>query len=880
MIDFTTSRRTFLKNSSVSSLSLWLAPNAPETSAPSSLPISPQPFFDPSPTLVLDLSPAKWIWYPMQRCLPNTVVLFRKELNLPSKPRSAKGYIIGDSRYLFFANGQRIQFGPAPADPRWSEADPIDLTNHLNAGTNVLGAQVLFYGHGDGTWPVGKPGFLFKIDIEFANGNTLQVISDGTWQTLIARSWPPGHYKRWYLRAFQEEFDARHYPHKWYTTEYVPFEEWLLAQELNNPANKPPINSTFNEYALDISGRVEASQLRSRSIPLLKENLLSVTKLAESMTVRWKRSPQEYFEFGTSDAYVVQRLPCVVSSTPQSWTVNVDKDRGAILTFELKEQVVGFPYFTIDAPSGTIIELMVQEAHLVGGEPLLNTKFNSWTRFICRTGTNRFETFDYESLRWLQLHIHGSEGQAIVSNVGVRRRQYPWPNPAQVQCSDAKIQKVLEAAINTLHNSCQETIVDGMARERQQYSGDCGHQIHSLQNTFGDRLLHARFINTYSQGLTLDGYFLDAWPAFDRLARVMERQIGLTPWGPLLDHGVGFNFDCWYYYLYTGDKLALTEVMPRLVKFFNYLLKLRASNGLLPVENLGVPTVWIDHDAYKKQRHKQCAFNLYTAAMMQKAFAPLCEAMGMNDLANKARAVGNEIQATTVKLFWSSARGMFVNNLPWVAEEKEERICDRSLATAILYDQCPEGITKFCVKALANPPANLGLSYPANAHWRYWALAKAGNVQPILDDFRSRWYGIESVAENNTLAETWHVRHDTTQQWSHCPVAPLFVTYMGLAGIQPLSPAFKKAQIRPQLGDLDQLSLINYTAQGAILFSATGKLGNRTLEISLPQGCEAELVVPAAEELKSLPAIGQPANGLRKYRLNSGRTHTFILKTI
>ena len=129
--------------------------------------------------------------------------------------------------------------------------------------------------------------------------------------------------------------------------------------------------------------------------------------------------------------------------------------------------------------------------------------------------------------------------------------------------------------------------------------------------------------------------------------------------------------------------------------------------------------------------------------MMQKAFAPLCDAMGMSDLGNKARAVGNEIQATTVKLFWSSARGMFINNLPWVAEEKEERICDRSLATAILYDQCPEGITKFCTKALANPPANLGLSYPANANWRYWALAKAGNVQPILDDFRSRWYGME-----------------------------------------------------------------------------------------------------------------------------------------
>ena len=40
--------------------------------------------------------------------------------------------------------------------------------------------------------------------------------------------------------------------------------------------------------------------------------------------------------------------------------------------------------------------------------------------------------------------------------------------------------------------------------------------------------------------------------------------------------------------------------------------------------NLGVPSVWIDHHAYLKQRHKQCAFNLYIAAAMEKALAPIC----------------------------------------------------------------------------------------------------------------------------------------------------------------------------------------------------------------------------------------------------------------
>src|ERR1700712_4366082 len=77
-------------------------------------------------TRVLDLAPAKWIWYPSDRVLQNTFVLFRKEFNLNSVPDSAKGWVLADSRYQLFVNGQRVQWGPAPFDPRWPEIDPVN----------------------------------------------------------------------------------------------------------------------------------------------------------------------------------------------------------------------------------------------------------------------------------------------------------------------------------------------------------------------------------------------------------------------------------------------------------------------------------------------------------------------------------------------------------------------------------------------------------------------------------------------------------------------------------------------------------------------------------------------------------------------------------
>ena len=47
----------------------------------------------------LDLSPARWIWFPSGRTLPNTFVLFRRELSIGAAPARALGWITADSRY-------------------------------------------------------------------------------------------------------------------------------------------------------------------------------------------------------------------------------------------------------------------------------------------------------------------------------------------------------------------------------------------------------------------------------------------------------------------------------------------------------------------------------------------------------------------------------------------------------------------------------------------------------------------------------------------------------------------------------------------------------------------------------------------------------------
>ena len=875
-------RRDFFRKTALGGVGLSFLSFTPQSKKEKAVPIASKSLPIPQDSLpsarALNLSPAEWIWYPSGRTLCNTVILFRRGFKLTTSVKKATGWIVADSRYRLFVNGKRVQWGPAPCDPRWVEADPLDLASHLKEGENVIGVEVLYYGLGDGTWPIGKPGFMFNLDIELSDGSSTKIVSDPSWLTHLARSWKPGQYKRWYLRALQEEFDARLYPYNWLQSDFKPNSDWLPPMNLGCPPDKPSGCASYPEYAMEIRGSKEVSELRRRSIPMMTEQFVPVKQLSESLWIRWKRTPEEYFETMPPDCFEAIRAVSATQATPGSWSVSLDGNRSAALTFEFEEQIVGWPCFIIEAPEGTIVELMVQESHEIGGPALLNTQFYAWTRFICRKGINEFETFDFESCRWMQLHIRGASGEVVVRNVGMRRRVFPWQHQPMIVCSEAPLQRLFDASVNTLNNCAQETIVDGMARERQQYSGDGGHQLHAIYSSFGETRQTARYLETFSQGITLDGYFLDCWPAYDRLARLQERQLQMTFWGPLLDHGVGFNFDCWNHYLYTGDLEAVREPYPRLLRFFNYLRSIKGPDGLLPAENLGVPSLYIDHNAFKQQKHKQCSFNLYTSAMALHALAPLCDAFGDRRWGEAAREFAAGLLKSTVRNFWDTKRNLFVDNLPWAEKEKELRCSDRTLATSVLFDQCPGGKQQPAVDMLAACPPEMGFSYPANAGWRFWALSKGGRGHVVVNDLRTRWAPMDSVRLNNTLQEFWTAKSDSTDQWSHCAVVPLYVLYMDIAGIKPHTPGYRTYEITPQLADIRSMDLIAYTVRGPIRMKWDGIMGERKLVIETPAEAAGEITLDKREDvtLKRLRGVGPL--GRSRYQLPAGERVTLNLK--
>ena len=138
---------------------------------------------------------------------------------------------------------------------------------------------------------------------------------------------------------------------------------------------------------------------------------------------------------------------------------------------------------------------------------------------------------------------------------------------------------------------------------------------------------------------------------------------------------------------------------------------------------------------------------------------------------------------------------------------------------------------------------------------------------------------MDSVRLNNTLQEDWIAQTDSGQQWSHCAVAPLYITFHGLLGLRPLLPGFQRVEWRPQLADLDRLEVTAHTVQGPMRFVARGPAGNREIAIEMPPACAGEIILRQDESVALDRAPDPAPAGHARYRLPSGRPVKLRLKS-
>src|SRR5271165_3463377 len=76
----------------------------------------------------------------------NRWFLFRRMIDLPSKPTRAPMKMTVDGRYLLVVNGMTLGRGPVRCNPLYQRYDEFDIAAHLTPGRNIIAALVHTYG--------------------------------------------------------------------------------------------------------------------------------------------------------------------------------------------------------------------------------------------------------------------------------------------------------------------------------------------------------------------------------------------------------------------------------------------------------------------------------------------------------------------------------------------------------------------------------------------------------------------------------------------------------------------------------------------------------------------------------------------------------------
>jgi len=830
-----------------------------------------------------DLGPAKWIWLPVGRTLPNTFALFRKSFTLDTVPTSARGWITADSRYRLTVNGHYVQWGIAPSDPRTPDVDPCDLQPYLQKGGNVIGIEVLHFGHGDGTWPDGCPGLLAHFVLEASDGTKTRLITDQNWQCLVDRAHPPGHYKRWYLRSLQEEFDSRLHPEGWDKPSFRPDALWTSPEELPALPNKPVVAA--KPQGATQADRIKIpptlGELRTRQIPPTREVWHPAAELTEQGKVTWKRPVDDWFDMRIADSFAIAREPVARQTGKGEWTLPGNaKGEGWFLTFRLPMLMVGWPAFEIEAPAGTVVELMVQESHdPQGAQPWLETFFHSWSRFISKGGKQRFQTFDFESACWVQLHVHEATGPVKISGVGMTRRLFEWPREPVLKFDESALQRLFAAGINRHKNTQIETAADCMGRERQQYSGDMDLQHLTSLYAFGETRLLDRFLRTWTQGQTKAGYFLDCWPGFDRLSRLPQREMDGTQWGPLVEFGLHCMVSARELQRYTGGLDTGREIYPRFRRFFDYLRTLREADGLLRCENR--VEVFYGSAAYgMRPEDKVCSFNIRALWGLREGLIPLAEALGYADEAREYRQFADELLASTTRHFWSAEIGAFVNNLPRLPLEKTPVMDEVTLVFSLWAGLCPPDRIGDTVDLLEKMPRGVK---PAQFWYhtpRLTELARHGRSATVMKELRESWAKQKSVTGPTfSISELDNPPTDTRELFGLSGNPLCDVLFLGLLGFEPAKQPDGIFRLRPQLGDLEGLETDLHTVHGPIHFKSQLKDGVQEITIAPPANVKLTVMVPAYATSKTGPLTANTVkeDGWHELPLTTGKPTSVLI---
>jgi len=458
-------------------------------------------------------------------------------------------------------------------------------------------------------------------------------------------------------------------------------------------------------------------------------------------------------------------------------------------------------------------------AKVLYGESLGELEKASYVGDVALHATARSEARGPKSgLRYALVSFDGDAADVKVCAEGI---YYPASQVGSFESSDARLNKIWESAVYTAHLSMQDSILDGIKRDRGRWIGD-DEVIHRV---VGDVYGDARLVKT---GL--------------------DDAIGLAPVTEPVNGLPGYS--AWWvvseaeYVRRWGDVAQFKSVQARMLELLARMDSDLDARGVYAAASGGKPFVdWSKDFSGDSAEARRAVHFEYTLAFRDAAWllrlggdrvnaakwdkrADAMNVAAHKYLADDAGGYGDRWQTNAIAVLAGA-----------VTTDARRAAVWRVLGRTVAGRKPGDVITPYYGSYLLSAMAQLGhrseamewmkgywgsmLDAGATSYWEAWDPSWAGT------DPHSKLEADDKVGYNASLAHGW----------SSGPAAWLTEEVLG---VKALEPGFRRVQIRPELAGLKWAKGTVATPQGPISVTA----GEREWSVTLPSGVVAEVVLP------------------------------------
>lgn len=769
------------------------------------------------------------------------VRMFRRTFEVAdSKAARLEVHVSGDSRYLFFCNGELVGRGPAKGDVNHQFYESFELSDRLRAGKNVLAALVL-----DMSRVAHRPARLGApcSVMTYAGGFVLDGVlrekggagavsedlsTDVQWKVAVDtahRFQNEGTTFEGYQGYFEHRV-SRLIPAGWTEPEFDDA-NWAPATVLYKAellANRRDPTSPYG--------------LVARMIPALEEAALSwfsdvFAPGGGEVTGEWREAAG-----GARPVTVARRS-----------TIEVILDAGELTT--------GFPLLAVAGGAGSVVRLTYAEAlrlpwstpgaKLLGRQqPLANLashfadestgwtfdrrgKISGWCDVwepagngkLDASGGEIFEPLHWRAFRYIGVTVTTGDEPLTIRALRYRFTAYPYRVAAEFACSDPRLEKIWRAALRTMRLCSHETFEDCPYYEQMQYAGDTMITSKIAMLTTGDYRLTKQALFHFDWSRLSDGLTQSRFPS---------RLVQIIPSWSL--HWITCARD---YVACSGDVAIVRELLPGFRAVLDWFRRHGDADGLpakLPYWNITDWCPWWPRGVVPgSDTGPTCILAAQYIVALEET-AGLCRLIGRDREAGELLAEADGLREKLHARFWSETEGLYFDR-PGGPE-----ISQYGNAWAVV---CGAAGPRERAILLRRFPHDEKLA-PGSFFWwhtGFSALALCGRYDR-MPEFLGPWHesveaGLDTFVEENSY---WR---SLCHAWSAHPALEFLTRVLG---VTPAAPGFAEIAVEPRLCGLAHASGKVCTPRGPVAVAWRKTDGIFHLEIEAPRDTPVRVTFP------------------------------------